>query len=103
MTPIVREDEPHFGGNSVPLVTLGALVDIVREEHAPALPMELQLLDALRQGAKVLEQSVLLVAGLVKVPETAADEHPVGHGADHDKHSHHGKHSRREVAEVKRA
>src|SRR5581483_3520199 len=84
--PVLGDDEAAFGGDIVAGKVLGGWLDLPGEEGGASIAMELEFLDAFGQGAEMVEQLVLLGAGLAKEVESAAHEQPVTDRAEHDQH-----------------
>src|SRR5882724_10889504 len=88
MAPILRGDKAHFSADVVALKGLGRSLDVLREERAAAVSMQLQFLDALGKRAEITEQPVLLFAGLVQKVKRAGNHHPVNDTADENQNEH---------------
>ncbi len=102
LVPVLRGDEPELGRDIVPAAGGCGPLD-VQHVAAAAGAVQLQLLDALRERAEMLEEPVLVLARGAQVAEPVPDEEPVRDGADHAGREHPEEHGEREPREIGRS
>src|SRR5688572_14929418 len=100
MPPTLCEVEMDLRTHIVLLKLRRGSADFTPNELSAALPMQLQLLDAVRQRAKKLKQSILSLPRIVQMAKTRGDEDPVADRAQRNEYDQRRQHFPGKPAEV---